>query len=162
MSDDFGRDLRLHQAPPDLLARAMARADRAPVRRSPRTGLALAAALALGLVGGWMARGATPAPVTGQAPTVVLANADAPVSVRLVLHAPGATTVAVAGTFNGWDPAAQPLERAEDGTWHTVVSLPRGRYEYLFVVDGTTWVGDPTAPLTTPDDFGQANAILDV
>lgn len=162
MSEEPGRDLIVHPAPGDLLSRAMAREAATPRHRAWPTVAAAAAALAIGLVGGWTARGERPAPVAEEAPTVVVAASLQPVSVRLALHDPDAESVTVAGSFNGWNPESVPLERAEDGTWHGQLRLPRGRYEYLFVVDGTSWVSDPTAPLTTPDDFGQVNAVLDV
>ena len=44
-------------------------------------------------------------------------------------HAPGAGVVCVAGTFNGWDPAATPLTRRADGTWAVTLDLPPGRPE---------------------------------
>jgi 1,4-alpha-glucan branching enzyme len=50
--------------------------------------------------------------------------------------AQGAHTVCLAGTFNAWNPEANPMSR-DDGNWRTDVALRPGRYEYKFVVDGT-------------------------
>lgn len=166
--DDPGRFLVEHRAPDDLLHTAMSRAEPrdppSPVLRALPSLVAAAAALVIGGIGGWSAHGVirAPAPEASGPPAVLVANAPDVVPVRLVIHAPDAEQVAVAGSFNGWNAASVPLERADDGTWHTTLRLAPGRYEYLFVLDGTEWVGDPTAPLTAPDDFGQANAILEV
>jgi 1,4-alpha-glucan branching enzyme len=81
---------------------------------------------------------------------------------RLDLRAPAATQVAVAGDFNGWRPEATPLRRGEGGVWTVQLPLAPGkRYEYMFVVDGA-WVADPSAPATSDDGFGGANAVLEL
>lgn len=145
-----------HRAPPGLVEAAL-RAHRAPSRPPPRRRWAVLVPLAVGLVLGWVGHGLSrPDPLT------IEAQARDLVPVRLVLHAPDAEHVAVAGTFNGWDPAATPMIRADDGTFYVIVPLEPGRYEYLFVVDGERWLLDPAAPLTQPDDFGSRNAILEV
>jgi 1,4-alpha-glucan branching enzyme len=69
--------------------------------------------------------------------------------------------VAVAGSFNGWNPASIPLRR-EDGVWSTILVLPAGSYEYMFVENGERWVTDPLAVRTRDDGFGTMNAVLDV
>jgi AMP-activated protein kinase-like protein len=84
------------------------------------------------------------------------------VTVRFVLVAPGAQHVSLAGTFNHWDPRATPLVRSPSGdTWTATLSLPRGQHQYAFVVDGTRWVPDPTAP-AIDDGFGagRRNSVL--
>ena len=83
-------------------------------------------------------------------------------------HAPGAGVVCVAGTFNGWDPAASPLTRRADGTWAATLDLPPGRYEYKFVVDGE-WCCEPGCeephngcPKCVPNPFGTMNLFVEV
>src|SRR5207244_2429251 len=63
------------------------------------------------------------------------------VGVEFRLSANGASSVSVAGSFNGWEKA--PLKKEGD-RWTTRLNLARGRYEYRFVVDGK-WVSDPNA-----------------
>ncbi len=160
--EDPGFHLTTHRAPPDLLSGAVQRA-RLPANTGRRAYWAAAAALLIGVASGWAGRGAvTTSPTAEGAPTVLVAASNQPVAVRLVFHAAQAGQVQVAGTFNDWDPKAAPMRQGADGTWHTTLTLPRGRHEYMFVVDGDQWVADPTAELSAPDDFGQANAILDV
>jgi hypothetical protein len=62
---------------------------------------------------------------------------------------PGA--VVVAGSFNGWATTAAagawPMEKAPGTTkWFVKHALDAGSYEYKFVLDGTTWIADPTNP----------------
>jgi hypothetical protein len=123
---------------------------------------ALAAAVVLVLVvGGVASRRSNVPPSTGSF-AAVASPAGAPVLVRLVVLQPDARTVDVAGDFNGWDPARTPLEQTANGAWAVTIPLQPGRYEYMFVVDGTHWVGDPFAVEETDDGFGSRNAVLDV
>jgi hypothetical protein len=82
--------------------------------------------------------------------------------VRFILVAPNAREVALAGTFNGWDPSAAPLSRADAaGTWTVTVPLPIGQHQYAFIVDGRRWVPDPAAP-AVDDGFGRKNSVVSV
>ncbi len=99
------------------------------------------------------------------APTVASAPAphNEPLAlVRLVMVQPTAATVAVAGDFNGWDPARTPLLRNDGGMWTTTIRLKPGRYQYMFVIDGKEWQTDPLASEVSQDGFGQQNAVLEV
>src|SRR4051812_23809640 len=52
---------------------------------------------------------------------------------RFAVWAPGAHEVAVIGDFNGWDPAANPLEeRGDSGYWEVFVpgASPGALYKY--------------------------------
>jgi hypothetical protein len=56
-----------------------------------------------------------------------------------------AASVVLAGTFNDWSLKAQPMEGPDkQGFYTTKLRLKRGSYEYKFVVDGKTWVADPS------------------
>ena len=86
--------------------------------------------------------------------------AAATVTVRFVLFAPEAQQVALAGTFNQWDPAGTPLVRTgTPGVWAATLILPAGQHQYAFVVDGARWVPDPGAP-AVDDGFGRQNSVL--
>jgi 1,4-alpha-glucan branching enzyme len=81
--------------------------------------------------------------------------------VVLAYFAPQARVVQVAGSFNRWQPAANPLVRADDGEWATRLMLEAGQYEYRFVVDGV-WSDDPRAPQSTANPYGTRNSLLRV
>ena len=117
---------------------------------------ALAAAVVLVSVGGGVASRRSSVPPTGSS-SAAASPAGAPVLVRLVLLQPDARTVDVAGDFNGWDPARTPLEPTANGAWAVTIPLQPGRYEYMFVIDGTQWVGDPFAVEDTDDEIGRAS-----
>jgi hypothetical protein len=74
-------------------------------------------------------------------------------------QAPAAGAVYLAGSFNGWNAQADPMERDEDGIWRLAMTLPAGRHEYKFVIDGN-WTTDPNAHDTGPDGYGGQNAVL--
>lgn len=83
--------------------------------------------------------------------------------VRLVYvpSEPGVDRVAVAGTFNEWNPGRTEMKK-EGNVWTAQLLLPRDTYEYMFVVDGEQWVTDPLAMETRDDGFGRENAVLDL
>jgi 1,4-alpha-glucan branching enzyme len=80
------------------------------------------------------------------------------VQVEFKLTACEAKSVAVAGSFNDWNAKKTPLRKVGD-CWTASVELPRGRYEYRFVVDGN-WVSDPNAKETAANPFGGSNSVL--
>ena len=81
--------------------------------------------------------------------------------VTFSVYAPHAREVAVAGTFNEWDPARRPLKREPDGNWKVAFYLHPGRYEYRFVVDGI-WTDDPCCTTRCWNRYGGENCILEV
>jgi 1,4-alpha-glucan branching enzyme len=83
---------------------------------------------------------------------------DLKVQVEFKLIASEAKWVAVAGSFNNWSAKRTPLKKSGD-IWQAKVELPRGRYEYRFVVDGN-WVSDPCAKESAANPFGSSNSVL--
>ena len=65
----------------------------------------------------------------------------------------------MAGSFNGWEPSATPLEKQDDGRWAVELTLAPGRYEYRFVVDGC-WMDDPLSSAFVSNPFGGLNCVL--
>jgi 1,4-alpha-glucan branching enzyme len=83
--------------------------------------------------------------------------------VRFVLVAPNAKSVSLVGDFNNWNKTMTRLTPVgSSGAWATVVPLSSDRHEYAFIVDGTKWVADPTAPTTIQDDFGTTSSLITV
>ncbi len=80
--------------------------------------------------------------------------------VPIVYDDPGAATVSVVGSFNGWSPGAAPMKRTDDGRWKTEIRLAPGRFEYKLAVNGKTWIIDPENPLSVSDGFGGRNSVL--
>ena len=71
-----------------------------------------------------------------------------------------ARTVALAGDFNNWDTEALKLKK-RNGVWKTKTALPRGRFQYAFVIDGEKWVADPSAKDYMNNGYGSRNSIID-
>ncbi|MFC1706691.1 alpha-amylase family glycosyl hydrolase, partial [Planctomycetota bacterium] len=115
----------------------------------------------------------------GQAP---LAPRSRKTTVRYTPSGP-ASSVAIAGEFNGWSPTAAPLAQSAGNTWEAAIQVPTGEWGYKVVVDGRQWlldsgnpyekyvsgvlnsslrVEDPEAPLLVLEQFqvdGQSGAI---
>ncbi|HYK82747.1 MAG TPA: glycogen-binding domain-containing protein [Gemmatimonadales bacterium] len=117
------------------------------LRFRPAWSLALAAVAAL----------VTLVPVTDRGPMLDEHEGIA----QFVGRFPGAHSVHVVGSFNDWRTGTIALEdRDHDGVWRTVVVLPAGTYEYMFVVDGERWVPDRLAERQVADEFGRENSIV--
>jgi hypothetical protein len=140
-----------------------------PVAVSPLGGLALAAGVAALLVlrpapGTEVERvpandraeiAGPPAPVT---PVTPVATLD---TVQFALVAPEATSVHVVGDFNDWDARRTPLARGANGVWLVEVPLVPGRHRYAFIVNGSEWTNDPTAPRAR-SEFGKNSSVVTV
>ncbi len=118
-------------------------------------GLGAAAVIALLVV----PRGSTPE-VPGTTPAGAAVAAATTVTVQFVLEAPGATSVAVAGDFSGWEAQHTLVDPEGDGVWTARIAVEPGVHEYMFVIDGTEWVTDPDAEQYRDDGFGNRNAVL--
>ncbi len=68
--------------------------------------------------------------------------------------APSATSVNVAGTFNGWSSSANPLvlESATSGVWSADVAAARTNHSYKFVINGSLWRSDPRSRIIDSAD----------
>jgi hypothetical protein len=141
------------------------------LRIAPASALALAAGLAgIAFVGGALSvrliGGNAPHPAAAVLATREQSGEgprDTVHVVRFVLVAPAASSVTLVGDFNNWDRAATRLTpTGTAGTWTISLPLAPGRHEYAFIVDGTRWEADPTAPITVHDDFGTTSSIVTV
>ena len=120
-----------------------------PLRQALRyaAGPALIAAV---LIGGFLLKG-----------QYDLRNLAAERELEVSFRAPAATSVAVVGDFNGWDPRRNLMVRvSREGTWGARLRLPPGVYQYSFVVDGTVWEADPRARRYVDDGFGGRNSVI--
>jgi 1,4-alpha-glucan branching enzyme len=81
--------------------------------------------------------------------------------VKLTYHMPDAASVSVAGEFCDWQTDRYRLKRDRNGLWTTKITLPPGRYEYRFVVDGE-WHNDPNCVERAVNEFGGENCVLHV
>jgi len=74
---------------------------------------------------------------------------------------PEAHDVSLVGDFNDWDINATKLTR-QNSFWTVKLSLPPGRYQYVFVIDGARWLPDPQAKNYVDSAYGGKNSILDI
>lgn len=140
-----------------------------PIRVPVPPALALAAGAALALLvfvwrgerasGGPAGAGGVVHPASLEAPS---AASESRVYVELRFKAPGASSVAVAGDFDNWQPTIALRDPDGDGMWTGLVPMSPGVHQYMFVVDGTKWVTDPGALRHVDDGFGHRNAVVAV
>ena len=75
--------------------------------------------------------------------------------------APG-SLVFVAGTFNNWNPTANPLrDNPDSGHYKATVRVPKGTHEYKFVVNGA-YIMDPKCLDWALGGFGFLNSVIRV
>lgn len=73
-----------------------------------------------------------------------------------------AKSVHVSGDFCGWDIDSYPMKKKKgENIWTAQVVLPKGQYEYKFLVDDQ-WANDPTNNQVRENSFGTYNNVLDV
>jgi len=100
------------------------------------------------------------------APAIVV---DAPVaaatctkSFRLDGHG-SAQSVWLSGEFVSWAPTpsqgAVVFTRDAGGGWTGSYAFAAGQHTYKFIVDGNTWILDPTNPMTMDDGMGNTNSV---
>lgn len=138
-----------------------------PVRVSPLMVGAVAAALVAVLVVGGPGQGpGSLETVPGQSAPAAGAFAgqggEPVVFVQFLLSAPEASSVVVAGDFDGWEGSHALQDPDGDGLWTGRVPVRPGVHAYMFLVDGSTWVTDPEAERYADDGFGNRNAVLAV
>jgi len=80
-------------------------------------------------------------------------------TVRVVLYAPAAATVDVAGDFTDWRAVA--LRRAGEGTWECVLPMSSGVHRINVRVDGGRWTA-PEGTTRVADEFGGEVGIVAV
>jgi 1,4-alpha-glucan branching enzyme len=82
--------------------------------------------------------------------------------VTFTLNANPGSLVAVAGSFNDWDPLRHPLTDADGtGCYRVTLALAPGSYEYKFVINGT-WCVDPNCPDWAQNEYGTLNSVRKV
>lgn len=70
----------------------------------------------------------------------------------------GYTTVSMKGDMNAWNATTAPFQKV-GGEWQFTFSLPPGRYQYLYMVDGRE-MKDPANELTISNGIGGMNNLL--
>jgi len=78
-------------------------------------------------------------------------------------HDDSATSVSVAGDFNGWNPQTTFFAKHASGMWRAEVEMPQaGSYQYKLVVNGSQWLDDPNNGLKVTDSYGGFNSVLHI
>jgi 1,4-alpha-glucan branching enzyme len=91
-----------------------------------------------------------------------LLAAHAEKEVRFELSTEPGSRVFVAGSFNHWDPTANPLkDNPDSGHYKAALIIPTGTHTYRFVVNGV-WIVDPACTDCAPNAYGSEDSVLHV
>ncbi|MBQ9693941.1 MAG: glycogen-binding domain-containing protein [Kiritimatiellae bacterium] len=86
-------------------------------------------------------------------------KAEKKTRVTFSVRAEVGSKVFLAGCFNNWDPTAKQLEdKKGTGEFSCSINLPKGKYEYKFVIDGV-WTADGECPDWVQNDMGTINSV---
>lgn len=70
--------------------------------------------------------------------------------------------VFLAGTFNNWNPRRHQMKDTRDtGKYSITLMLPKGEYEYKFVINNN-WVVDPECQNWVRNSLGTLNSVVKV
>ena len=85
------------------------------------------------------------------------------VKVTFSIEAKEATTAAVVGDFNNWNPSEGELSKLKSGTFKAAFDLPKDNsFEFKYIVDGN-YVNEPEADSYRWNEFANAeNSVLEV
>ena len=82
--------------------------------------------------------------------------------VQFKMSASPGSRVFVAGTFNQWEPTANPLSDTSGcGEFKASLLIPKGTHEYKFIVNGV-WIMDPKSVEWSTNACGSLNNVLHV
>lgn len=80
--------------------------------------------------------------------------------ILFVQPAGSSKTMSVAGDFNYWSPAANPMTlNAALGVFEAIIALPTGAHQYRLVVDDQ-WMADPHNDLRQLNSYGEPNSVV--
>ena len=70
--------------------------------------------------------------------------------------------VFVAGSFNNWNASQNPMrDNPHSGVFKVALTLPPGRHEYKFVIDGE-WCVDPDCAESVSNGHGSLNSVISI
>lgn len=101
-------------------------------------------------------------PAAKATPKALARKPAAPKATRVTfrVRAEVGSKVSLAGSFNDWDPAAKPMvDKNGTGEFACTLTLPKGRYEYKFVINGT-WCADPECKDWVGNDMNTINSVI--
>ena len=84
-----------------------------------------------------------------------------PAAVTFYCYAPGARSVALVSSFNGWQPLEGEMWASRAGVWQIMVPPPPpGTHAYKFLIDRRRWIHDTDNPAAQPDGAGGFYSLL--
>ena len=117
---------------------------------------------------GWGRHDVDAAQATGDSPKPADASPDTPAArtcdhpFRLTGYGTHSSAW-VTGDFVHWagtpQAGALAMTLGVDGAWTASHTFDGGSYQYKFIIDGTTWILDPTNPTVVDDGHGNQNSV---
>ncbi|MCA9970724.1 MAG: isoamylase early set domain-containing protein [Anaerolineales bacterium] len=81
--------------------------------------------------------------------------------VTFELDANGASSAAVVGEFNNWEPIAMKKAKKADSPFRVTVRMPKNsEFQYRYLVDGEVWVNDAAADAYRANEHGSDNSVV--
>lgn len=77
-------------------------------------------------------------------------------------NVPEKASVYLAGDFNDWDEHSLRLKKNKAGDYSVTLTLPLGRYQFKYYIDGQYWINDDAADDYPPNAFGSDNSLIEL
>jgi 1,4-alpha-glucan branching enzyme len=72
-----------------------------------------------------------------------------------------ARNLVLVGDFNGWDETANPMKKAQDGSFSVTVEMESGiEQQFRYLADGHIWLNDEAADKYVHSSFGSENSVV--
>ncbi len=79
---------------------------------------------------------------------------------RITFTVAARAPVSVVGDFNGWDPAAHPMQSRAGGLRSVTVALAPGTYAFRYLADGGLFFDDPDADAFAGNEHGGIDGVV--
>ena len=82
--------------------------------------------------------------------------------IAFMVKANPGSNVSITGSFNKWDTKSKKMvDKNGEGEYSATLMLPRGQYEYKFLINGE-WHVDPNCSNWVRNDHGTLNSVIKV
>lgn len=77
-------------------------------------------------------------------------------------NVPEKSVVYLCGDFNQWEEKSLRLKKNKAGDYSVSLTLPLGKYQFKYNVDGQYWINDDAADAYPSNVFGSDNSLIEL
>lgn len=77
-------------------------------------------------------------------------------------NVPEKSVVYLCGDFNQWEEKSLRLKKNKAGDYSVSLTLPLGKYQFKYNIDGQYWINDDAADAYPSNVFGSDNSLIEL